>query len=425
MSNKGFFKGMITGMVIMCLFFAGISAGRVLMQEMNGKRVSDDRKSDEEDKSEEAKETVKLNEIITSPDFIEKYNFISSYIDTLYLNKEEIDAKEVEDGIFQGLIDSLGDKYADYYNKEEYDSFMEDTQGQYGGIGTYVSQDLKTGEIVIVNPFEGAPADVAGVKSGDILVEIDGESIVGMELDEVVSIMKGEPDTDVLLGVYREDEKLDIVVTRKIVDVPTVQYEVIEEDNIGYIYISSFDTITCTQFREAVDELEKKNVDGLVIDVRNNGGGLISSVVDMLDRILPEGLVMYTETNKGREEEYFSTDEEKYEKPYVVLINEYSASASEVFAGAVQDYGYGTVIGTKSYGKGVVQSIIPLNGVNDGSAIKLTVSKYFTPNGRNIDGIGIEPDVEIELDNKKVIKKGEKKIDNQVDKAIEIIKSKK
>lgn len=413
--RNGFLKGMLTGMAVTALLFLGVYcftgfAGRhILLSGSSGIDKSDG-------------QSVNLKDIVTSDEFVNKCNILNSYIDAYYLNKSDIDAEDISDGMYQGIIDSIGDKYADYYNEEEYTSFMEGAKGQYGGIGTYVTQNVKTGDIVIVNPFEGAPADKAGIKSGDILTEIDGNSVIGLELDDIVAMMKGESGTSVTIGIQRDGNNLTVEVVREIVDVPTVRFEVLEDSNIGYIYISSFDEVTGKQFRKAVDELEAKNVDGLIIDLRNNGGGLIDAVVDTLDRILPEGLIMYTENNKGRDEEYFSSAEESYDKPYTVLINEYSASASEVFAGAVQDYGFGTIVGVTSYGKGVVQSIFSIKGVSDGSAIKLTTAKYFTPNGRNIDGIGITPDVEVEYDEKSIAEDDKSGIDNQMQKAIDIIK---
>lgn len=413
--KNGFLKGMITGMAVTALlflgvyFFTGFAGSHILLSGNSSIDKTDG-------------QNVNLKDIVTADEFVSKCDILNSYIDAFYLNKNDIDAKDISDGMYQGIIDSIGDKYADYYNEEEYTSFMEGAKGQYGGIGTYVSQNIKTGDIVIVNPFEGAPADKAGIKSGDILTEIDGNSVIGLELDDIVAMMKGEAGTSVTIGIQRDGSNLTVEVVREIVDVPTVSFEVLEDSNVGYIYISSFDEVTGKQFRKAVDELEAKNVDGLIIDLRNNGGGLIDAVVDTLDRILPEGLIMYTENNKGRDEEYFSSAEESYDKPYTVLINEYSASASEVFAGAVQDYGFGTIVGITSYGKGVVQSILPLKGVSDGSAIKLTTAKYFTPNGRNIDGIGITPDVEVEYDGKSIDKDDKSGIDNQMQKAIDIIK---
>lgn len=407
-----FFKGIIVGVVC-----TGLIGGLVL-NVSNIKEFAGNGKTTYETKGQECKE------ILESEEFATKYNTICDYIDKFYLNVDDVNTGNVEDGMLGGMIDSLGDKYAEYYNKEEYEDLMEKTQGQYGGIGAYVSQNPDTGNIVIVNPFKGAPADKAGIKSGDIITDIDGKSVAGLELDEVTSLMKGEAGTKVNVKLYRDKEFIEVEIEREIVDVPLVDYELIAEYNIGYIYVSAFDIITIKQFREAVDALEKKGADGLVIDIRNNGGGVLDAVIDMLDRMLPEGLIMYTENKQGKDEEFFSSAEESYDKPYAVLINGYSASASEVFAGAVQDYGYGTIVGTQSFGKGVVQTLMPITEANDGSAIKITTSKYYTPNGRNIDGIGIEPDVKIEYDKDKDIESGGYVIDNQLQEALRIVMEK-
>lgn len=398
----------------MCLLFAGGFGASKVMQRFSENKVTELNSAE--------KDNVHISEVIESEKLKSKYDLLSQYVDAYYLNKKDIESDEVVDGVLHGVIDSLGDKYADYYNAEEYKEIMEDNSGEYGGIGTYVTQDKKTGSIILVNPFEGAPAYKAGLKAGDVLLKVDDKSVVGLSLDEVTSIMKGEAGTTVKVEINRDGKKLSFDVTREIVDVPTVGHTVIKDDNIGYVYISSFNQKSGQQFKEAVDELEKQKVDGIVIDLRNNGGGVLDAAIEVLDRVLPEGLVLYTETNKGRENEYFSDGESCLGKPYVVLINEYSASASEVVAGAIQDFGIGKIIGTTSYGKGVVQSLIPMKGANTGEAVKLTTSKYFTPKGRNIDGIGIEPDIKVELDAEKKVKKSEVTVDNQLQCAIDELK---
>lgn len=397
--NKGFLKGML----------CGLAAGIVI----SGAAV------------EVIKYTgTKSDSVIDSADFREKYNSIEKDINTYYLNAADLDDKKVSDGLFQGYLDSLGDKYADYYNAEEYTSIMETSNGQYGGIGSYVSQDTKTGDIVFVNPFEGAPADKAGIKPGDIIIEIDGTSVAGMDINDVVALMKGKEGTNVKVKIYRDKDFVDVTITREIVDVPTVTHEIFKDSNIGYIYVSAFDSVTASQFADAVADIEEKGAAGLIVDVRNNGGGMLDVVINMLDRMLPKGLVMYTETKNGRDQEFNSSADESYDKPLAVLINGYSASASEVFTGAIQDFGAGTIVGTTSYGKGVVQTILPLRNINDGSAIKITTAKYFTPKGRNIDGTGITPDVEVEYDADKTLKKDDFVFDNQLLKAIDIVTEK-
>lgn len=397
--EKGFFKGVITG-AIAAVFIGAVVIGI-------GDAVSGSYKSN----------------TVVDKEFEDKVNNLTSYIDTFYLDADKVKKEDLQNGMYKGLMNSIDDKYAQYYTPDEYNDFQETNNGQYGGIGAYVSQNSDTGDIVIVNPFDGAPAKEAGIKPGDIIVDIDGTSVVGMELSDAVTLMKGEPDTTVSVKVLRDGEYIDVNITRKVVDVPTVKHEIIENGDIGYIYVSGFDKVTSTQFRQALDDIEAKNAKALIVDIRDNGGGMLDVVVDMLDRLLPEGLLVYTETNQGRDEEYYSTNEESYDKPMAVLINGYSASASEVFAGAMQDYKAGTIIGTTSYGKGIVQSIFSLNKDGDGSAIKLTTARYYTPNGRNIHGIGITPDITVEYNDELVEERDGLYYDNQLLMAISVLKN--
>lgn len=397
--EKGFFKGVITG-AIAAVFIGAVVIGI-------GDAVSGSYKSN----------------TVVDKEFEDKVNNLTSYIDTFYLDADKVKKEDLQNGMYKGLMNSIDDKYAQYYTPDEYNDFQETNNGQYAGIGAYVSQNSDTGDIVIVNPFDGAPAKEAGIKPGDIIVDIDGTSVAGMELSDAVALMKGEPDTIVAVKVFRAGEYIDVNITRKVVDVPTVKHEIIENGDIGYIYVSGFDKVTSTQFRQALDDIEAKNAKALIVDIRDNGGGMLDVVVDMLDRLLPEGLLVYTETNQGRDEEYYSTNEESYDKPMAVLINGYSASASEVFAGAVQDYKAGTIIGTTSYGKGIVQSIFSLNKDGDGSAIKLTTARYYTPNGRNIHGIGITPDITVEYNDELAEEKDGLYYDNQMLMAISVLKN--
>ena len=397
--EKGFLKGVITG-AIAAVFIGAVVIGI-------GDAVSGSYKSN----------------TVVDKEFEDKVNNLTSYIDTFYLDADKVKKEDLQNGMYKGLMNSIDDKYAQYYTPDEYNDFQETNNGQYGGIGAYVSQNADTGDIVIVNPFDGAPAKEAGIKPGDIIVDIDGTSVVGMELSDAVTLMKGEPDTTVSVKVLRDGEYIDVNITRKVVDVPTVKHEIIENGDIGYIYVSGFDKVTSTQFRQAIDDIEANNAKALIVDIRDNGGGMLDVVVDMLDRLLPEGLLVYTETNQGRDEEYYSTNEESYDKPMAVLINGYSASASEVFAGAVQDYKAGTIIGTTSYGKGIVQSIFSLNKDGDGSAIKLTTARYYTPNGRNIHGIGITPDITVEYNDELVEERDGLYYDNQLLMAISVLKN--
>ena len=270
--------------------------------------------------------------------------------------------------------------------------------------------------------MDESPALEAGLKEGDIIYEVDGESTQGMSLTQVVNRVKGREGTTVRLSIYREGENdfLDFEIERgKQIETTTVESGMLENtNNIGYLRIREFDGVTVDQYTEAMAVLKEYDMKGLVLDLRSNPGGDLTAVVDIAGKILPKGLIVYTEDKNGNRTEYVRDDKEELDIPLVVLVNEYSASASEILAGAIQDYNKGTLIGTTTFGKGIVQKI---HRLDDGTAVKLTISAYFTPSGRNIHGIGIEPDIELEYDEEGSEEKG---IDNQVEKAIEILEGK-
>lgn len=413
MKNR-YFQGMLVGLLVSALFFSVLFAGYVRsnsIQSAEGNNGSTNLTTEADSDNSLMSKAVKS-----------KLNRIKSIIDTYYL--DEIDEDKMVEGMYKGLVSSLEDPYSVYYTKDEFAALMESSSGSYCGIGAYVSQDVKTGVITIVKPFEGGPAYKAGMLPGDIIYKVSGEEATGKDLSEIVSKMKGEEGTTVDLEIIRagESDPIKLTIERRTVEVPTISYEMLD-NKVGYIQIAEFDEVTGPQFRSAITDLDNQGMIGLVIDLRNNPGGLLDTVCDMLDRMLPEGLIVYTEDKNGtRTEEVKSTAEESFDKPLVVMINGNSASASEVFAGAIQDYGIGTILGTTSFGKGIVQSVIPLS---DGSGVKVTVSKYYTPKGRNIHEIGIEPDVVVELKDKLktkvVIDKSE---DNQLQEAIKIINEK-
>ncbi|BCN32647.1 S41 family peptidase [Anaeromicropila herbilytica] len=350
-----------------------------------------------------------------------KLSKLEGLIKQYYL--KDVDSSIYPDGIYKGLMASLGDPYSVYYTKDEFAALMESSSGVYCGIGATVSQDAKTGIITIVKPFETGPAYKAGILPGDIISKVNGKEVTGEDLSKVVSEMKGDEGTTVDITVIRknETEPLKFTVERKKIEVPTIESEMLD-NKIGYIKVSEFEEVTADQFISAVNHLDKQGQKGLIVDLRDNPGGLLDIVVKMLDRMLPKGIVVYTQDKYGEKEKYYSDGKEDFNKPLVVLINGNSASASEIFAGAIQDYGVGTLIGTTSFGKGIVQQVMPLG---DDTAVKITVSKYYTPKGRNIHGTGIDPDVKVELD-KKLLQKVviQKSEDNQLQKAIEVIMKK-
>lgn len=344
-----------------------------------------------------------------------KLDFLKEVIDLKYL--EKTDEKTLEENIYKGLLQGLNDPYSVYYTKDEYDALKEETSGSYCGIGALVSQNADTGVITAINVFKGSPAEKAGMKNGDIIFKVEDKEVTGEDLNNVVAKMKGEKDTKVKINVYRTSEKeyIDLEITRDKVDVPTVEHKMLDKSKgIGYIQITQFEEVTYDQFKEALDDLKKQGMKSVIFDLRNNPGGLYDTVCEMLDDLLPEGTLVYTKDKDGKKQEKKS-DANFLDMPMVVLQNENSASASEIFAGAIQDFGAGKIVGTQSFGKGIVQSIIPLS---DGSAVKLTVEKYYTPKGVNIHGKGITPDVKVEIS-----KDGKK--DNQLQKAIEVIEKEK
>lgn len=352
-------------------------------------------------------------------DFLDKANYLKTIIDTYFW--EDTNDEELYEGMYKGLLDSLGDPYSCYYTKEEYGELVESVEGVYCGIGALVSQNASTKVITIVRPFVNGPAYKAGMLPGDILTHIEGEDVSDWSVDLAVKRMKGEQGTEVDLTVWRASESryVDMTVVRDLIEVETVTYEMLD-DEIGYIYIMEFDEITFQQFETALNALKDQGMKGLVVDIRDNPGGLLTTVCDMLDLFLDEGLIVYTMDKYEDREEIKATEGSIGELPMAVLINGNSASASEIFSGALQDYELATIVGTQSFGKGIVQSIIPLW---DGSAVKLTVSTYYTPLGRCIHGEGVTPDVVVELDEElltQVVIPLEE--DNQVQAAVEEVK---
>lgn len=322
--------------------------------------------------------------------------------------------EDVINGIYKGIFNSLGDDYSHYYTAEEYEKFLEMSKGEYCGIGAYVSTNDK-GLCYIVSTMKGEPAEKVGIKAGDIIYKVDGEIVTSKTSDEIVSLLKGKEGTEVDIEIAREGEAeyISFKLKRKKIESHTVDYSV-KEDNIGYIRVSSFEDVTTHQFKDALTDLNKKKVKGIVIDLRDNPGGNLNVVVDMLDMFLPKNsLIVYTEDKNGhRSSTYNAKNGVSVNLPVTVLVNENSASASEIFAGVIKDYKLGKVVGNKTFGKGIVQTISRLA---DGSAIKFTIAKYFTPSGNYIQDKGIKPDVEIKFDVKEY---KEKKIDTQLDVAI-------
>lgn len=329
---------------------------------------------------------------------------------------KDVDMKALEEGVYYGMMDSLGDPYSTYYSQEEIEKVMEESEGIYYGIGAYVSFDTEKDVAVISGIISGTPAEEAGLQADDIIYKVDGVETLGMSTNDVVKLIRGEEHTTVVVTVIREgeDDFLDIEVERRKIESPTVNYEM-KEGDIGYIRITEFDDVTTDQFTEAMAVLKGQGMKGLILDLRSNGGGNFSTCVDIAQQLLPEGLIVYTEDKYGEREEYYCDGRREFDKPLVVLVNGYTASASEILTGAIKDHGIGTIMGTTTFGKGIVQAILSLR---DGSAVKVTISKYFTPSGQNIHEIGIEPDIEVKYDSEAYKEDG---TDNQLEAAMEEI----
>lgn len=328
---------------------------------------------------------------------------------------QDVDESTLEEGVYKGLLESLDDPYSVYYTHDELVQLQQQTEGIYYGIGAYISQDNEMGYVRVSKIIKNTPAEASGLQQDDYIYKVDGEDMQGKDSSYVVSKIKGEAGTKVTITVVREGatDPIDIEVERQKIESPTIEYQMLDND-MAYIQITEFDLVTTEQFEEAYKQAQADEMKGLILDLRSNPGGNLSTVCDIARMILPKGLIVYTEDKYGKREEYTCDGANQIKVPLVVLTNGYSASASEILAGAVKDYGIGTLVGTTTYGKGIVQKVINLS---DGSAVKLTVSNYFTPNGNNIHKIGIDPDVEVEFDAEQY-KNG---VDNQLEKAKEVL----
>ena len=401
-NNKGgvFLLGLFVGVIIMTLVGACAYVGTRLYQYAGSRSA----------------QTAGITEVsadsVINEDTIKKLETLEELINKQYYRDEDIDTDEMIEGMYAGLVDSLGDPYSVYYTAEEWQEMLTETEGIYYGIGAYVSLDTTTGFAKISGVIANTPAEEAGLRENDIIYLVDGETTQGCELTEVTSMIKGEEGTTVHLTIYREGEPdyLEMDVTRRKIESPTVKYEMYD-NGVGYIQITEFDEVTSDQFAEALAVIKGSRAKGMILDLRSNPGGSLPVVVDIARSILPKGLIVYTEDKYGKRDEYTCDGKNELNIPLVVLVNGNSASASEILAGAIKDYNKGTLIGTTTFGKGIVQRVQQLT---DGTAVKLTISSYYTPNGNNIHGIGIEPDIVCEFDSNAYYDDG---VDNQLERA--------
>ena len=402
--RKAFTTGIIVGLLVAFLaLLAGnfIARGvRVLM--LNKNTLSSATSNEVED-----------DEVVTV-DTNRKMMAIEDVIKHYYL--KDVSKEELENGIYSGMVDSLEDPYSAYYSVEALKEMQQDVEGVYSGIGAYVALDVTTTLPMISGVIEGTPAEEADLRAGDIIYMVDGTTTQGMDTDEVVKLIRGEEGTTVHLTLVRESasDYIEVDVERRKVETPTVNYEMME-NNIAYIQITEFDKVTSDQFAEALAVCKGSGMEALVLDLRSNPGGSLDVVCDISRKILPKGLIVYTEDKYGEREEFTCDGQNELTVPMVVLVNGYSASASEILSGAIKDYGIGTIMGTTTFGKGIVQRVI---GLSDGSALKLTISTYYTPKGNNIHGVGVETDVVVEFDADAYYNED---VDNQLNAAIDYL----
>ena len=349
-----------------------------------------------------------------------KINKIENLIDQYYLF--DIDKNKQQEGAVEGYVKALGDPYSEFLTKEEMDSLNQQTEGEYAGVGIVVTPS-ETGAITVVSAIKGSPAFEKGIKKDDIILKINGKDYNASQMNDAVKVMKGKPNTDVKLTIARMENKtskiFDVNITRRMISLTTVNSQKIGD--IGYINITQFDRKTDNEFIEQYENLKKQNVKSIVLDLRNNPGGLLDSTVKIADYLLPQGVIVKT-VDKNKKEDVQKSDSSEQNLPMVVLVNGSSASASEILTGALKDYKKATIVGEKTFGKGIVQTIIPMD---KGEGLKLTISEYFSPNGNKIHKQGVKPDVEIKLDEKaKGIGVEFMNEDNQLQKALEILNKK-
>ena len=367
--------------------------------------------------------TIIISNNTGNKDLIEKIEtklgIVQANIDADYLG--EIDENKILESTVKGYVAGLEDEYSEYFTKEELEEYkINNIEGAYVGIGVYIIQDVENNAIRVIAPISESPAEEAGIRPGDYIVKIDGEEVTGEDIEEASNKMKGEEGSKVKLQILRGEETIDLEVERKNVKVNHVESE-IYEDKIGYLKIASFDENCSVEFEEKLEELQSKNIESLIIDLRNNGGGIVDEALAIADLFTDkDATLLITKDKEGNEEVRKSKTDEKVDLPVIVLTNENTASASELLVGVLKDYNIATSVGTVTFGKGVIQELLTLP---DESGLKITTNEYYTPNGNKINKIGIEPDEKVELpDEYKNVLNVPKDKDTQLNKAIELLK---
>lgn len=394
-------KKIITGLLLLFLLFASLTEGLALV---HLKKAPESEQTTEFHLNTSVSSDCALSTSGNYQRIHSNLSYIESLIQQNYLY--DVDTEQLETGIYKGLLDGLDDPYSEYYSPQEYENIVLKSRGAYSGIGAVLTQDPDTMRVTIAKVYEDSPAKEAGLVSGDSILEVDGIDIGQMELADVVMLIKGDENSQVEMKICKKGDtkSQDIVLIRKNIELQTLSYEMLE-DKIGYIFISSWEAVTPTQYIEALTNLETCGMQKLIVDVRDNPGGVYSAVCQVLDYMAEDGnTLVYTLTKDGVKDEVRGMDGHSFHKPLVVLVNGNSASASEIFAGGIKDLKIGKIVGTRTYGKGIVQRFITLG---DGAAIKITVSEYYLPSGVCIHKKGIEPDIEAK--------------DHQLQKAIEVL----
>ena len=410
---------LIVLVLIVASAFAGVLYGKSAKDIKEGRRIEEEaNKTVDEASADQKKATEKIDIHKLIPRILDLQNLI----DDNFLFKYDQD--KLLDGIYKGMLQGLEDPYTVYYNPEEYKKLLEETQGQFAGIGIYI--DGSGPLITVVSPIEGSPADKAGILAGDQIVAVDGVNYKGDQMDQAVSHMKGKVGTKVKLTIRRKvDGKyklIDMEIERANIKIDTISSKLLD-DGIGYIKIIQFDSPTADDFEKAYEDLKTKGAKKLIIDLRNNPGGLLDVVAKIADKFISDGVIVY-QVDKNGKETTIDAKKEAENIPVVILTNKGSASASEILAGSMQDNKKATVVGSQTFGKGIVQRIFPLGLGDKAPAVKMTVSEYFTSSKKKIHGVGIKPDILVDQNPAIQMGPDNLKDDLQLRKAIEVIREK-